>query len=147
MENFFGQWSITVTQKNAAFNQRFQIIGSTGSDGIYGGVVGFSLPSVAGESWQLIMEWNDGVSAVWQPSGVRRNISYELNRGLVIVLGADDNVEGHRDGDFDDLVLTCRNLEADLNPFPSAANPYDFSFPEKFLTPKKDTDKAAPDKR
>jgi hypothetical protein len=125
-----GKWTIAVASKDANFSQRFIIQGSDASDGIYPGETTTPQVSVSGPRWFLRFEWNDNVGSGWQPSDLRRTAaSYTLQEGLVIVLGADDNLEQFRDHDFNDLVLRCRNLDPELNPRIPLFNMPDFTLP------------------
>ena len=133
---FYGEWYIEVSQKNASYNQRFRIIGSDSNDGIYQGIPGLILNRVTGKEWKLVLEWNDGNNSDWHPSGMQKTATYTINDGLVKTLGADDNFEWNRDFDFDDLVITCRSLDPSLNPMYPSRNPFDFTFPQEYLTEK-----------
>lgn len=129
-ETFFGPWLVMVVSKDASFDEQFTITGSDASDGVYSGVPGTELQGVSGQGWTLTMEWNDNQGSGWQSSGVRRSASYTVQDGLVIVLGADDNYEDRRDGDFNDMVLICRSLDPEHHPLHPITNPYDFTHPE-----------------
>ncbi len=129
-EIFYGTWSIRVSVIRAGYAQRFIISGSAGSDGVYPGIVGSTLPQVTGSQWTVTMEWNDNAGSGWLPSEVRRSASYTVQDGLVVQLGADDGNAPGRDFDFDDLVLVCVNLDPDINPFPPGPPPFDFSLPK-----------------
>jgi hypothetical protein len=132
-QTFHGTWSIQVSEIHAGFAQRFIISGSAGSDGIYPGVVGTLLPQVSGSQWTVRMEWNDNVSSGWQPSDVRRSASYTVQHGLVVLLGADDGFPANRDHDYNDMILSCVNLEPEVNPFPPGPPPFDFSLPKSII--------------
>lgn len=130
-EIFSGDWTIEVFQKEAAFSERFVIEGSLASDGVYPGETTTPPVSVSGTSWSIRFEWNDNAGSGWQPSDIRRtDAAYTLQNGLVVFLGADDNFEQLRDHDFNDVVLRCRNIDPQLNPWYPFANPYDFTLPE-----------------
>jgi hypothetical protein len=130
-ETFSGQWLVEVFQKDAAFSERFIVEGSLGSDGIYPGEMITPAVSVSGQNWSIRFEWNDNAGSDWQESAVRRTgAAYTLQDGLIVFLGADDNFPSRRDGDFNDVVLRCRNLDPQLNPWDPFANPYDFTLPK-----------------
>ncbi len=130
-EMFSGDWTVEVFQKDADFSERFIIEGSRASDGVYPGETATPPVSVSGPSWFIRFEWNDNAGSGWQPSDVRRTgAAYTLQDGLVVLLGADDNFEQLRDHDFNDVVLRCRNVDPQLNPWHPFANPYDFTLPE-----------------
>lgn len=129
-ETFAGNWVVEVFQKDAAFSQRFIIEGSNGSDGVYAGETSTPPVSVSGANWSIRFEWNNNAGSGWQASEERRNgATYTLAEGLVVFLGADDNVVHLRDHDFNDVVLRCRNVDPELNPWLSVV-PYDFTLPE-----------------
>jgi hypothetical protein len=129
---FHGDWAVEVFFKEAFFDQRFAIVGSDTSDGVYPGVPGSPPVNVTGTTWNISLEWNDNATSGWQPSDVRRNaVDYTVSDGLVVMIGADDNYEQFRDHDFNDIVLRCRNTDQRLAPWHPIANPYDFTLPER----------------
>jgi hypothetical protein len=132
-ETFYGEWSVLVLSKEAWFDERFVIAGSDSSDGAYPGVAGSGPGPVSGAEWTLTMQWNDNSGSGWQPSGLRRWVSYTVQDGLVVTIGADDNYEHLRDGDFNDCVLTCRSLDPAHTPLHPIVNPYDFTLPKDVL--------------
>jgi hypothetical protein len=132
IETFYGDWSVEVLAINAGFSQRFKITGSNASDGFYLGTVGNAVPRVSGSQWTLSIEWSSDGGATWQSSGIRRSASYTIEEGMLVLLGADDNVPALRDGDFNDMILTCRYLNPVINP-PPIPNPFDFTIPEHFV--------------
>ncbi len=134
-ERFYGPWSVTVVSQDAAFDERFTIASSDGSDGAYGGGPGTSVATVSGREWTITMEWNDNSGSGWQPSAVRRSARYTVPEGLVVTLGADDNYERFRDGDYDDMVLECRSLDPAHHPLQPIVNPYDFTVPKDTRLP------------
>jgi hypothetical protein len=128
MQEFFGPWSIEVHSKDAAYSQRFIVEGSVGSDGIYPGDIGTPVVAVSADAWTIRFEWNDNAGSGWQPSNLRRVAAeYTLAAGLVIFLGVDDNLPALRDDDFDDLIVRCRSLDPDVNPWMNSPGLPDFS--------------------
>lgn len=132
-EVFSGPWSVEVVRKHADFSERFVISGSDGSDGLYDAVPGFRI-DVTGDTWRLDLEWNDNAGSGWRRSAVRRSAENTIGRGLVVTLGADDNVEALRDHDLDDVILGCRSLDPALDA-PVNDPPLDFSIKEDMLRP------------
>jgi hypothetical protein len=129
-EEFFGDWTLEVIEKEAAFSERFVIDGSDASDGVYPGETTTPPLAVTGARWRVTLEWNDNAGSGWQPSDVRRTgAAYTLQDGLVIVLGADDNFPQFRDEDYDDVVLRCTSNDPRINPWHPFINPYDFTLP------------------
>lgn len=131
-ETFSGEWTIEVLQKDAAFSERFIIQGSLASDGTYAGETATPPLLVSGPKWTIQFEWNDDAGSGWQPSEVRRtDAAYSRQEGLIVILGVDDNSAALRDRDFNDVVLLCRNVEPQLNPWYLVDYPYDFTVPDE----------------
>lgn len=128
-ENFRGDWLVQFSSTSADFSQRFVIIGSTSSDGIYPGTAGTQISRVSGQKWSIKMEWNNNVGSGWQPSDIRTYPTYLIQEGLIITLYADDNYENMRDFDYNDLVPRCRSLDPALNPIPPNGNNFGFFGP------------------
>jgi hypothetical protein len=129
-EQFSGPWIVQVHSKEAAFSERFVITGSLASDGIYPGDVTTPPVAVDGQAWVIRFEWNDNAGSGWLPSDVRRTVAqYTLADGLVVFLGADDNLPPLRDLDYNDLVLRCRSTDPAVNPWSGSPNLPDFSLP------------------
>lgn len=109
-EVFKGKWRLLVTKKIAGFSQRFRIQEATTGNGTYAGVVGTEV-IVDGDRWTVTIEWNNNKGSGWQESLVisaKGSIS-----PLVIVnfLRSEDNFPEKRDHDFDDLEITCIDLD------------------------------------
>jgi len=124
-EVFYGEWAVAVVSHERAYDQRFTITGSDASDGVYlVSTTGSDPPpvNVFGAQWTLTIEWDSPASG-WLESDVRRTPTYTAQDGLVINLGADVSFEG----DYDELVLSCRSLDPPLNPRRPVVNPYDFT--------------------
>ncbi|MET8030939.1 hypothetical protein [Streptomyces avermitilis] len=130
-QTFHGAWFVQVVSRESAFDQRLVISGADSGDGLYEGTPGVTA-QVSGDRWTLALEWNDNVASGWQPSGVRKSAAYTIQDGLVITLGADDNVEPVRDLDYNDVVVTCTSLDPNVNP-PAGDPPLDFTITEKQL--------------
>jgi hypothetical protein len=109
-EIFQGKWRVRVTEKNAGFEHRFRITGANAGNGIYPGVVGTEAIA-EGDGWMITMEWNNGTGSGWQESAVLRAVGSISLLILVNILRADDNFPDQRDNDFDDLVITCTDLD------------------------------------
>lgn len=109
-EIFQGKWRVKVTGKNAGFEHRFRIAGANNGNGTYSGIVGTEA-IIDGESWTITMEWNNGSGSGWQESAVLRSIGSVSPLVLVNILRVDDNFPDQRDNDFDDLIITCTDLD------------------------------------
>ncbi len=136
--SFHGPWLIEIAGKDAAFSHRYAISGSAGGDGAHPADAATPPLLVDGEAWTLTLEWNDNAGSGWLPSDVRKSASNTLADGLVVLLGADDNLPAARDGDYDDLVLRLRNRDPALNPWlPFPGHP-DFTVRNKPRDPRGD---------
>jgi hypothetical protein len=131
---FFGPWSLRVLSKDAAFEERVTIRGSQNSDGSFPGIPGTTIAAIQGAEWTVEMEWSSDGGVTWNPSAIRRTDEVTQADGLVVTLGADDNVPERRDSDFNDLVVFLKCLDPKVNPPP---NPdwYDFTLPVDAVRP------------
>lgn len=124
---FHGNWIVQVISKDAAFDERFVVLGSIGSDGAYPGVPGTAV-RVDGTAWQLAFEWNNNVGSGWQPSDSKKlRAEYFDDRGLVVTIGVDDNEPVARDQDFNDIVVLCKNIDQEINPWVPFVNKANFT--------------------
>jgi len=131
-ETFYGSWLISVTSKDAAYSQRYVIDGSDRSDGAYAADVGSPVLQVTGAEWRITLEWNDNAASGWQPSRViRRSVGFDVDNGLVVVLGVDDNWPDVADNDFDDIVIRCQNIDHHLIPWYPHRRTMDFRLPKR----------------
>ncbi len=97
-----GNWTINVKSKDAAFPQRFIVIGAATGNGTYNGVVGAPAVTVTGNQWLLAIQNNPG-------SGFRQSdtrIKFPTISGGSFVFDIESNDAGG-DKDYNDLVLTC----------------------------------------
>jgi hypothetical protein len=130
-QTFYGPWSVEVVSLEASFSERFVIGGSANADGAYDGTPGVSV-QVSGDEWTLDLQWNDNTGSGWQPSDVRKTAEYTISDGLVVTLGADDNLDTVRDYDYNDVVLACRSMDPTIDP-PATDPPLDFTITEDQL--------------
>lgn len=69
-----GEYEVAVTAKEAAFPQRFRVVGADAGNGTYTGVVGTSVKVTKNFDlkgrWQILVEHDDGQNG-WQPSRIR----------------------------------------------------------------------------
>jgi len=98
-----GNWTVRVKSKTAAFQQRFQIIGSDFSDGTYIGDVSTAPVFVTGSQWSLNIQ-NQPTSQPWRDSEQR--ITFPTTSGGLVRFDIRSN-DSSADQDFDDLILTC----------------------------------------
>jgi hypothetical protein len=132
---FYGEWSLVIVSKNAAFEERVRIAGSAGSDGVVNGVAGQGIPDIKGSSWQAFMEWSSDGGANWYPSRIKRIPSVTSAEGLIITLFADDNFPGQGDGDYNDLIAQFVYLNRNVNPLGPGPSPYNFTLPKSSFWP------------
>lgn len=144
-ERFFGRWTVEVTSRNAGYAQWLSIAGGSTADGLYDAAPGLRL-DVDGPEWTLDMLWDDAAGSGLQPSDVRRRTTVELATGITVVLGVDDNWPAARDGDYDDVVLTCVYGDPAVNP-PLTVPPLEFTIDERWLRPGDDDDEPDRDRR
>ena len=130
---FFGPWSLRVLSKGASFEERVTIRGSENSDGSFPGTPGMAIAEIRGAEWTVEMEWRGG-GVTWHPSAIRRTDEVTQADGLVVTLGADDNLPALRDNDFNDLVIFLKYLDPKVNPPPSP-NWYDFTLDPDWVRP------------
>jgi hypothetical protein len=128
-EHFSGNWTVAPVGDTSDFRVHYEIKGSDSSDG--GHSLGDGPVSVTGDEWSISVLW-------WPPNeggpffcDLRRNATCELAEGLVVYIGADDNLPELRDGDYDDVVLRCHNHDPQITPWDVTLKPYDFSLPKR----------------
>lgn len=131
-ETFYGTWLIDVVGKNAAFNERYVVSGSDRADGVYAADIGSPRLQVSGARWTLEFEWNDNLSSGWQQSRViRRQVDFNVDDGLVVQLGIDDNWIHVADNDFNDVLIRCQNIDPELIPWHPHRRSVDFRLPKR----------------
>lgn len=132
MQTFYGPWSMRVTNQEGFFSERFEILGSNGSDGLY-------IPADDGTPFDF-----DADGAQWTVDfqakiGDEDWFSYEPDRatavippqGLTVTLKIEPLIEpGGEALVFNHhMVLTCISTDPELNP-PWPVIPVDFSLPD-----------------
>jgi hypothetical protein len=99
-----GKWKIKVIEKNAGWNQRFVISGSSASDGAYPGTVGTEIQA-DGATWTVQVQARGG-SGPWLDSKMR--MLPEILSGISMIRRIETDDQGGTDEDYDDLVLEAR---------------------------------------
>lgn len=100
-----GTWTVSVKSRDAAFDQRFVIQGSTnGKDGPHSGAVGTSV-IVTGPQWSITVQNDKGVGT-WTPSAERLGTPVSGGGQVAFDIRSDDG-GGGGDADYNDLVLSC----------------------------------------
>lgn len=102
-----GDWSVKVTLKNAAFDQRFIVSGSIVSDGVYPGAIGTRIQA-GGATWMIRIQNRASASNPWVDSDMR--LGPETPSGISVIRVVESNDQG-ADQDFDDLVLELRKKQ------------------------------------
>ncbi len=109
-----GNWRLTVTGKDAAYQQRFIIQSSANADGSYPGVVDSNSIDVRCKGlkpWILTIEHNDGSG--WDKSELRTQSTVSTGSQVTVVIESEDK-PGTDDEDFTDLVLRAEAKDKDL---------------------------------
>jgi hypothetical protein len=114
-----GKWRITVAEREAAWDQRVCIGGSTNADGPHPGTVGASFDVEGEQSWRLTIEHNDGSG--WRESLLRVMPLWKVfGTDIHFTVWSEDMVD-NPDGDFNDLILTVRKvgpiIEVPIRPY------------------------------
>ena len=100
-----GSWTVSVKSKEAAWPQRFRIVGSTnGADGTYDD----TSPTifVNGTQWGITVEHKPSGSSTWVIS--RHKLANFRTSGSSFLFDILTNDSWEGDEDFDDIILTCR---------------------------------------
>lgn len=98
-----GVWLVKVKSKNAAFAQQIKIEGATGGNGIYTGDTSTPEAVITGYDWSITVLNNPGSGFV--PSNMQ--IKFPTISGGFTQFDIESDDAGG-DGDFNDLILTCR---------------------------------------
>ena|SRR6188472_421749 len=123
-ETLYGDWSIRCRELNWDGDQRFIIIGSISSDGIYPAIPGAEITRVSGPEWSIMIEYAKSTGdTVFYPSSTKKVISYTPDDRLAITIGASNNYEVAGEGwavpgspDYIDTVIICKSLDQSINP-------------------------------
>lgn len=98
-----GMWLVKVKSKNAAFAQEIKIDGASFGNGVYAGETATPEFFVTGDDWSITILNNPGAGFV--PSGMQ--IKFPTTSGGFVQFDIESDDAGG-DGDFNDLILTCR---------------------------------------
>lgn len=119
--SFVGDWRISVTRKNAGWNQRVVVSNTESGTRILSGVPGATM-DVSGNgqaAWKLEIEHDDGVHG-WQPNWLRATSSI-TGTTLSFAVASEDITTPDSDRDFDDLVIRLDKLGMASQPVPPFA--------------------------
>jgi hypothetical protein len=138
VETLYGPWRIEVVEVRdhplIPRSQRFMVEGSDNADGVYRVTVGDTL-AVSGAKWHIRMEWFEHVNGDWIENDILRVATFDVQRGLLVTLGGGRGTPPLASEIWRDLVLVCQSEDPALNPDePPPGAPFEFSFPESFLT-------------
>jgi uncharacterized protein DUF4157/zincin-like metallopeptidase toxin 3 of polymorphic toxin system len=110
-----GQYEVTVEGKEAAFEQRFRIVGADEGDGTYAGKVGTKVTVKKGVKaplkWQLVVEHLAPGTSEWKASRTRRSLEIDTE-GFGDVTNQVIRSEDLTDRDFNDLEIRVRRTSA-----------------------------------
>ena len=106
MMPFRGRWRVTVTGREAAWDQRVYIRGSANADGPHAGIVGSSFEVDGEQPWELSIEHNDGSG--WEESSIRTK-SGMGGANPVVTFQSEDMVHDP-DEDYNDLVVEVKKV-------------------------------------
>jgi hypothetical protein len=145
--NFSGKWTIETIARNAAFDIRFEVRGSTTGGGVFPGPVG-TTAHVDGPDWHISFEWSESNAFVWHACEARKlSATFLPDHGLEVVVGAHRDLPAEVGHPYDQLVVRMRNTDPALNPFVPIPNTPDFTFPRDGKTPPRGTTGDTPPKR
>jgi len=121
MVSFNGRWRITVTEKEAGYDQQVVIEYADVGGGTHAGIPGNTFV-VDGDSWELRIEHNDGNG--WSDSLLQPGSVMESGAELTQVIASEDR-PGDPPYDWNDLVIRAEKigpmLEIEYRPY--AVNP------------------------
>ncbi len=101
-----GTWNVSVTAKNAAWDQRYAVEGSdNGVDGTYAGVPTTPDLLVQGSQWGVTIQNNPTGPISWRDSRARLT-NFRVDGGFFRVDVESEDAGTGGDADFNDLVLT-----------------------------------------
>jgi len=101
---FRGKWLIRFKSREAQFDQRFKVEGSSLGDGTYAGTPGTEV-LVSGDSWRLLIEHDDGSG--WKSSEVRLTPRSVVGVSVSCDVESEDIAAPEGGGDWNDLILTA----------------------------------------
>jgi hypothetical protein len=116
---FVGDWRVTVSSRNAGWNQRVVAADTADGDRFLAGAPGSSMDVIGSGAtpWTLRIEHDDGSG--WAPSWLRPASSISGVR-LEYSVASEDDTDSSSDRDFDDLVVRLQKLGCtaqDVPPF------------------------------
>jgi hypothetical protein len=115
MTRLSGTWTLQATDKQADWDQRVLITGSTNADGAHPMVVGTVIPNVRGLDIDVKMQaFNPGIRQ-WLDSFQIEIMSWDAAKGVVVTISADDRTDTP-DADYNDLIVECTSSDPELVP-------------------------------
>lgn len=129
MAQLSGTWTLTAIAKNAAWDQRSVISGSTNADGVHPMALGSVIPGVRGVNFNVAIQARNPVTNVWLDSFQIDVMSWDPVKGVVLTISSDDRTAAP-DRDFDDLVVECTSPEPEMTPPRFNGPRMDLSIPE-----------------
>jgi hypothetical protein len=113
MARLSGTWTLRAIDREAGWQQRILISGSTAHDGGHEMVVGDEIQHVQGDEMTLTPQAFDPTLGDWIDSLQEERAAWDDAVGMTITIFADDNPAA-ADGDFNDLVVLCLPEDPDL---------------------------------
>ena len=132
MARLSGTWTIRATTKQADWDQRIVITGSSNADGAHPMVVGTVIPNVRGIDMDVKTQAFNPVRGQWLDSFQIDAMSWDGAKGVIVTISADDQTDAS-DGDFNDLIVECTSSDPELAPPPLNGPPQDFTIPEGYV--------------
>lgn len=132
MARLSGTWTLRATTKEAAWDQRVVIAGSTNADGAHPMVVGTVIPNVRGVDMEVTTQAFNPVAGQWLESFQIEVMSWHPAKGVVVTISADDRTNAP-DADFNDLIVECTSSDPELEPPRFDGPRLDLTIPEKYV--------------
>src|SRR5687767_12886565 len=103
--DFEGDWTVSVTSKDAGFDQRVLIENATEGTVVVPGQPGAArtVHGAAGLLWQLRVQHNDGSG--WEDSWLQPGPNAIVGSQIFRAIGSEDITTPQSDRDFNDLVI------------------------------------------
>lgn len=132
MATLSGKWSFTAIGNEAGWQQRITIQGSNNGDGSYPMIIGTKVEDILGDRFNVVSQSFNPDSGEWIDSITREVMSWDSDKGVIIILYYDDNPL-QADGDFNDLIVECTSSDDQLKPPSSPLPRLDLTIPERYL--------------
>jgi hypothetical protein len=132
MARLSGTWTIRATTKQADWDQRLLIAGSTNADGAHPMVVGTTIPNVRGVNIEVKMQAFNPVLGHWLDSFQIEAMSWDPVKGVMVTMSADDRTDAP-DADYNDLIVECTSSDPELAPPRYNGPRLDLTIPREYI--------------